>query len=33
VPMPASRFKASEEAVVAALLRLRDEIQRELGIV
>jgi DNA-binding IclR family transcriptional regulator len=31
VPMPASRFKASEVAVVAALLRLRDEIQRELG--
>jgi IclR family acetate operon transcriptional repressor len=31
VPMPASRFEANEEAVVAALLRLRDEIQRELG--
>lgn len=31
VPMPAARFQASEEAVAAALLRLRDEIQRELG--
>ena len=31
VPMPASRFTASEAPVVAALLRLRDEIQRELG--
>jgi len=31
VPMPASRFTASEPAVVAALLSLRDEIQRELG--
>ncbi len=31
VPMPASRFEANEEAVVAALLRLRDDIQRELG--
>lgn len=31
VPMPAARFHASEEAVVAALLRLKDEIQRELG--
>jgi len=31
VPMPSSRFEVSEEVVVAALLRLRDEIQRELG--
>jgi DNA-binding IclR family transcriptional regulator len=31
VPMPAARFYESEEAVAAALLRLRDEIQRELG--
>jgi len=31
VPMPAARFQASEEAVTAALLRLRVEIQRELG--
>jgi IclR family acetate operon transcriptional repressor len=31
VPMPAARFHQSEEVVVAALLRLRDEVQRELG--
>ncbi|MEI6451473.1 MAG: IclR family transcriptional regulator [Actinomycetes bacterium] len=31
VPMPAARFHENEEAVAAALLRLRDEIQRELG--
>ncbi len=31
VPMPASRFTQSEHDVAAALLRLRDDIQAELG--
>jgi DNA-binding IclR family transcriptional regulator len=31
VPMPSSRFAVSERDVTGSLLRLRDEIQRELG--
>jgi DNA-binding IclR family transcriptional regulator len=32
VPMPTARFTQSEDDVAAALLRLRDEIQAELGV-